>query len=92
LPTLYRRGPWDSTLYDQGATAKLFVANGLNGTISRLNLSVGTSGVTVTSTATIASGYMLQCDPAAFVDAPTGLVYESATTWGRSVLRPRFVS
>ena len=72
-------GPWDSTVYDQGSTAKLFVANGLNGTISRLNLSVGTSGVTVTSTATIASGYMFQCDAAAFVDAPTGLVYESAT-------------
>lgn len=73
-------GPWDSTLYDQGATAKLFVANGLNGTISRLDLNVSsTTGVTVQSTATIASGYMFQCDPAAFVDAPTGLVYEPAT-------------
>ncbi|HEV2383227.1 MAG TPA: hypothetical protein VG206_25960 [Terriglobia bacterium] len=72
-------GPWDSTVYDQGATVKLFVANGLNGTISRLNLSVGSSGVSVTSTATIASGYMFQCDAATFVDAPTGLVYEPAS-------------
>jgi hypothetical protein len=72
-------GPWDSTVYDQGSTAKLFVSNGLNGTISRLDLSVTSTGVTVTSTATIASGYMFQCDAAAFVDAPTGLVYEPAT-------------
>lgn len=69
-------GPWDSTVYDQGATAKLFIANGLNGTISRLDLNVSSTGVTVQSTATIASGYMFQCDPATFVDAPTGLVYE----------------
>jgi hypothetical protein len=72
-------GPWDSTVYDQGSTAKLFISNGLNGTISRLNLNIGPSGVTVQSTATVASGYMFQCDPATFVDAPTGLVYEPAT-------------
>jgi len=35
--------------------------------------------VTVQSTATVASGYMFQCDAAAFVDAPTGLVYEPAS-------------
>jgi len=72
-------GPWDSTVYDEGSTAKLFIANGLNGTISRLDLNVSSTGVTVQSTATIASGYMYQCDPAAFVDAPTGLVYEPST-------------
>jgi hypothetical protein len=72
-------GPWDSTVYDQGATAKLFVSNGLNGTISRLDLNISSSGVTVQSTATIASGYMFQCDAATFVDAPTGLVYESTS-------------
>ncbi len=72
-------GPWDSTVYDQGSTAKLFVANGLNGTISRLDLLVSSTGVTVQSTATVASGYQYQCDPAAFVDAPTGLVYEPST-------------
>ena len=72
-------GPWDSTVYDQGPTAKLFISNGLNGTISRLNLNVSSAGVTVQSTATIASGYMFQCDPATFVDAPTGLVYEPTT-------------
>ncbi|HEY6291579.1 MAG TPA: hypothetical protein VI455_08465 [Terriglobia bacterium] len=69
-------GPWDSTVYDQGSTAKLFISNGLNGTISRLNLNVGSTGVTVQSATTVASGYMFSCDPATFVDAPTGLVYE----------------
>jgi len=72
-------GPWDSTVYDQGSTAKLFVSNGLNGTISRLDLNVGSAGVTVQSAVTIASGYMFACDPATFVDAPTGLVYEPQT-------------
>jgi len=35
--------------------------------------------LTVTSKTTIASGYMHQCDPVTFVDAPTGLVYNHAT-------------
>jgi hypothetical protein len=30
----------------------------------------------VQSKATIASGYVFQCDPVTFVDAPTGLVYD----------------
>ncbi|HUC53648.1 MAG TPA: hypothetical protein VMR90_06360 [Candidatus Cybelea sp.] len=69
-------GPWDSALFDQGNTAKFFVANGLTGTIARLNLVVGASGVTVASATQIASGYGFQCDPVTFVDAPTGLVYD----------------
>ena len=72
-------GPWDSTLFDQGSTAKLFVANGLNGTVVRLDLAVGSSGVSLTKATQIASGYGHQCDPVTFVDAPTGLVYDPAT-------------
>jgi hypothetical protein len=73
-------GPWDSTLFDQGSTAKLFVANGLDGTVVRLDLAVGSSGVSLTTKAThIASGYANHCDPVTFVDAPTGLVYDPAT-------------
>jgi hypothetical protein len=72
-------GPWDSYLYDQGTTAKLFVANGLNGTVIRLDLSVGTAGVSITGSHVIASGYQYQCDPVAFVDAPTGLVYDASS-------------
>jgi hypothetical protein len=69
-------GPWDSALYDQGSKAKFFVANGLTGTIARLNLNVTTGGVVVESATQIASGYGFQCDPVTFVDAPTGLVYD----------------
>src|ERR1700674_5663704 len=69
-------GPWDSALFDQGNSAKLFVANGLTGTVVRLNLAVGTAGVTVESATQIASGYGFQCDAVTFVDAPTGLVYD----------------
>lgn len=70
-------GPWDSALIDEGNQAKLFVANGLSGTIARLNLEIGPHGVSVESATQIASGYRFQCDPATFVDAPTGLVYDA---------------
>jgi len=69
-------GPWDSALFDEGNTAKLFVANGLSGTIVRLDLSVGAGGVSLKKATQIASGYGHQCDPVTFVDAPTGLVYD----------------
>jgi hypothetical protein len=75
-------GPWDSALIDNGNTAKLFVANGLNGTVVRLDLAVSSSGVTLKKSTQIASGYGFQCDPVTFVDAPTGLVYDP----GRDVL------
>jgi len=73
-------GPWDSALLDERNTAKLFVANGLSGTIVRLDLAVGSSGVSLSKPGTqIASGYGHHCDPVTFVDAPTGLVYDPAT-------------
>lgn len=69
-------GPWDSALFDAGNSAKLFVANGLNGTVFRLDLKVSPTGVTLEKATEIASGYQFQCDPVTFVDAPTGLVYD----------------
>lgn len=69
-------GPWDSALFDGGNSAKLFIANGLNGTVYRLDLKVSSSGVTLEKATEIASGYQFQCDPVTFVDAPTGLVYD----------------
>ena len=71
-------GPWDSALFDQGSTAKLFVANGLSGTIVRLDLAVNPGGVSLQKATQIASGYGNHCDPVTFVDAPTGLVYDPA--------------
>jgi hypothetical protein len=73
-PTI--NGPWDSTLIDEGDSAKLFVANGLTGTVVRLDLAVSSGGVTLKKATQIASGYGHQCDPVTFVDAPTGLVYD----------------
>jgi hypothetical protein len=74
----YIDGPWDSAVIDNGDTATLFVANGLNGTITRLVLSA-TTGHIVQSAVQIGSGYAHQCDPVTFVDAPTGLVYNPKT-------------
>lgn len=72
-------GPWDSALLDNGSSAKLFVSNGLNGTIARLDLAVNAGAVTLKKATVIASGYANQCDAVTFVDAPTGLVYNGAT-------------
>ena len=68
-------GPWDSTLYDEGTKAKLFLSNALTGTVVRIDLSVSATGVKVKNKTQIASGYQHQCDAITFVDAPTGLVY-----------------
>jgi hypothetical protein len=69
-------GPWDSTLFDEGDYAKFFVANGLTGTVVRFDLRVSSNGISVEHITQVASGYMHQCDPVTFVDAPTGLVYD----------------
>ncbi|MGD0832470.1 MAG: hypothetical protein ABR907_16165 [Terracidiphilus sp.] len=72
------QAPWDMALVDHGDTAIAFVANALNGTISRLNFNVTSSGLTLKSAATIASGYVNRPDPVTFFVAPTGLVYDAA--------------
>ena len=81
-------GPWDSALIDSGNTAKFFVANGLSGTVVRLDLAVEAGGVTLKKATQIASGYGHQCDAVTFVDAPTGLVFdpESGTLFVASSL------
>ena len=67
------QGPWDSALFDEGSTAKLFVANALSGAVVRYDLVVNNAGVTVIKATQIASGYLHNCDLVTFVDAPTGL-------------------
>lgn len=66
-------GPWDLTVFDLGNEALLFVSNVLNGTVSRLTLSVSSSGVTVTDATVIATGYAHMPNAAALVLGPTGL-------------------
>ncbi|MGD0096084.1 MAG: hypothetical protein ABSB60_06290 [Terracidiphilus sp.] len=72
------QAPWDMTLIDEGNRAMAFVANALNGTISRLDFQVTSSGLKMTSAVTIASGYVARPDPVTFFVAPTGLVYDAS--------------
>jgi len=68
--------PWDMALVDRGDRAITFVTNALNGTVSRLDFQVTSSGLTLLSAKTIASGYVHRGDPVALFVAPTGLVYD----------------
>ena len=71
-------GPWDMAVYDfGGGRVDAFITNGLSGKVTRLNMTISGGQLTVQSKTTIASGYMFQCDPVTFVDAPTGLVYDA---------------
>jgi hypothetical protein len=70
-------GPWDLTLVDLGNTAVVFVSNVLNGTVTRLILSVPSSGsnVKVLSSVTIGSGYSHAPNGPALIVGPTGLAF-----------------
>ncbi|AIO70699.1 hypothetical protein [Burkholderia oklahomensis] len=71
-------GPWDLAVIDRGQRITAFVSNVLNGTVSRLDMTIGDNGVTVMpSSLVIASGYLHRTDPAALVVGPTGLAYDS---------------
>ncbi|MGB6689403.1 MAG: hypothetical protein WBE76_16340 [Terracidiphilus sp.] len=73
-------GPWDMTVIDKGDLATVYVANALNGTVSRIDFLVSENGgLQKVGQHTIGSGYMHQGDPAALFDAPTGLVYDKKT-------------
>jgi hypothetical protein len=74
-PTLLD-SPWDLTINDQGSQAQVFVSNILSGTVTRLNLSVTATQVTVVSKTRIGSGYAHQPNAAAVVVGPTGLAYD----------------
>ena len=73
-------GPWSLTVAnDTGSSAQVFVSNVLNGTVTRLNLSIQNGTVKVASMTEIASGYAHLVSPAAFVVGPAGLAYDAAT-------------
>jgi hypothetical protein len=65
--------PWDLTIDDDGDSAHLFVSNVLSGTVSRLDLTVSASTVTVLHKTLIAVGYKHEPNAAALVLGPTGL-------------------
>ncbi|MDE2263795.1 MAG: hypothetical protein KGL45_14830 [Gammaproteobacteria bacterium] len=72
-------GPWDLTLDDHGAFAHIFVSNVASGTVSRLDVTVGAKGLTVTKMVTLASGYTVQPNVAAVILGPTGLAFDGRT-------------
>jgi hypothetical protein len=71
--------PWDLTINDNGYQAQVFVSNVKSGTVSRLDLAVGSSDVTVLRETTIATGYTVQPNTAAVILGPTGLAYDRTT-------------
>jgi len=70
-------GPWDLAVHDEGSRSQVFVSNVLNGTVTRLDLSISDTAVTVSSSTRIASGYTHRFDAAALVIGPTGLAYDT---------------
>jgi hypothetical protein len=68
--------PWDLTINDNGYQAQVFVSNVKSGTVSRLDLAVGPSDVTVLRETRIAMGYTVQPNSAAVILRPTGLAYD----------------
>ena len=68
--------PWDLTIHDQGSQAQIFVSNVVSATVTRLNVSVSNTQVTVNSKTQIASGYAQAPNAAAVVVGPTGLAYD----------------
>jgi DNA-binding beta-propeller fold protein YncE len=69
-------GPWDLTIDDEFDHAKVFVSNVLNGTVTRLDLAITASTITVKAATVIASGYTSQENDAALILGPTGLAYD----------------
>jgi hypothetical protein len=76
-------GPWGMALNDRGDTAHLFVSNIFDtagqfaGSITRLDVLLSPSGITVLDAITIASGYTSAPDATGVVVGPAGLAYDS---------------
>lgn len=72
-------GPWDLAVDDHGASAHIFVSNVAIGTVSRLDVTVGAKGLTVTKMVTLAKGYTVQPNVGAVILGPTGLAFDGAS-------------
>jgi hypothetical protein len=70
-------GPWDLAVDDHGSWARIFVANVLNGTVTRLTLEISAQTATVKSRVSIATGYTHLPNSAALELGPTGLAYDA---------------
>jgi hypothetical protein len=79
--SVFLDGPWDLAIDQHGSIADVFVSNVVNGTVSRLVLSIPSSGdnIKVLSEAIIGTGYGVAPNAAALVVGPTGLAFDDAT-------------
>jgi hypothetical protein len=76
-PSTKINGPWGLAVADNSDSASIFVSNVLDGTVTRLDVTVRPSGkLDILWATTIAAGYGFGLDPAAFVVGPAGLAYE----------------
>lgn len=72
-------GPWDLTIDDEFDHALVFVSNVNTGTVTRLNLAISSTAVTVISATVIASNYTVALNSVALILGPTGLAYDPET-------------
>jgi len=83
LPTItdttFLDSPWDLALDDDGAFAHIFVSNVLSGTVSRLDVKVAPTGLTVMNKVMLAKGYKHEPNGPALVVGPTGLAFDEST-------------
>ena len=79
IDSVFLDTPWDLAINDNGDQAQVFVSNVKSGTVSRLDLAVGHSDVTVLKRTEIAMGYTVQPNDTALILGPTGLAYEKDT-------------
>jgi hypothetical protein len=70
-------GPWGMTVNDHGGWAQIFISNVLNGTVTRLNVTIKNGLPDITSAVRIASGYTTEPNAAAVVLGPTGMAYNA---------------
>jgi hypothetical protein len=70
-------GPWGLAINDRGFDAQLFVSNVFDGTVTRVDVTLGNGGISVRDFVKIGSGYGFGPDSAAVVVGPAGLAYDA---------------
>jgi len=76
VDSMFLDSPWDLTIDDDGDRAQVFVSNVVSGTVSRLDVTVNSGGVTIEHRTVIATGYGSALNGSALIVGPTGLAYD----------------
>jgi len=71
--------PWDLAIDDEGDHARIFVSNVLSGTVTRVDVAVGSTNVMVLRETIIGQNYAHAPNGAALVVGPTGLAFDRKT-------------